>query len=345
MKKQITFLIDYRGVFGSKFNAVPYRSGLDKDKLLSYFIEKEYDARFISYYEVKLPTILNENNIFIHDSIEDKGYKYKSYMEDVIFALELNGAIVIPGYKYIKAHNNKVFMEMLRSSMKDRSIDNLEFDHFGTLDELLNSKKGYDFPLVVKGAEDAQGRQVRLAKNAEDLFLITKKISRIIFFLNELKDRLRSFKYEEYIPESKFRGKFILQQFVPELKNDWKILVFGNRYYILRRGVPPGDFRASGSHHNYGFGSNATPPDGIFNFAKKVYELFNVPYISLDIGYDGKIFFLIEFQFVSFGSSTHLKSDCFYIFSDNIWEENKEQIELEKLYCDAIILHIKKNSL
>jgi len=43
------------------------------------------------------------------------------------------------------------------------------------------------------------------------------------------------------------RSKFIVQEFIPDLSNDWKVLVFWDKYYVLRRKNRPNDFRASGS--------------------------------------------------------------------------------------------------
>ena len=46
MKKKIFFLTDYKNNFGSKHNALPYRSGMDKDLLKKYFKAKGYDCIF-----------------------------------------------------------------------------------------------------------------------------------------------------------------------------------------------------------------------------------------------------------------------------------------------------------
>lgn len=338
----INIICDYRGSFGSKYDSIPYRSGLDKKLLKDYLSKLKFDTRFLFYPEIDFYN-LNKNDFFWHDSIEDIDNHYKTYMEDVIYALELKGFNVIPGHKYIKAHNNKVFMEFLRKLSGNNEINNLNSKHFGCYEEFIEGSSEFIYPAVIKGAEDAQSRKVRLGKNDVSARKFIKEISRTPSYLKEFKEKMREKKYPGYKKESKYRNKFIVQEFLPYLINDWKILIFGDRLYILRRGVPEGDFRASGSHYQYGFGSQSTPPDGIFDYAYTLYEDFNVPYISIDVVFDGVKFYAIEFQFVSFGSSTHLYSDCYFKKNGEIWEPVYEKHDLEYLYVDSISQYIRRN--
>lgn len=331
--KKLIFLTDYKGRFGSKYRAFPYRSGMDKEKLKKYL--DTFNVGFMSYSDVDL-NHLDREPIYIHDSTEDTGYYYKAYMEDVVYGLELAGAKLLPGHRYIKAHNNKVFMELLRSTTSMKSINNLQANHFGTLEEFSTKSEEIKLPAVIKGAGEAQSRQVSLAKDIKTALKNIFKVSRSNDQIAEFKELYRAYKYKGYRKESKYRKKFILQQFVEGLKHDWKVLVFGDIFYILRRGVPEGDFRASGSKFNYGFGSQSTPPEGIFAFARQVKSCFGVPYISLDISWNGSEFFLMEFQFVSFGSSTHYKSDCYFKEDNGKWEQVFEKLDLEFLYAHAI---------
>ena len=340
--RQVIVLTDYKERFGSKYNSNPYRSGLDKEKFKNYFLDNGLQIHFIPYHKVKFTPEFVNNKIFIHDSIEDSGYFYKSYMEDVIYALELMGINILPGFKFIRAHNNKVFMEMLKSGIANANMDHLEFEHFGCFEEFANNTLSRSYPIVIKGAEDAQGRRVRLGYNYSDSCRKVKELSRTKSPSTEFWEIGRAIKHKKYTKESKYRNKFILQKFVPDLKNDWKILIFGERYYILKRGVPEGDFRASGSKYNYGFGSTSEPPKGIFDFAKDIYDQFDVPYISLDIAFSGGTFYLLEFQVVSFGSSTHLKSDCYYLEDDKKWSPFYDSLELEYLYVTSLLGYLKK---
>lgn len=99
MYKKIIVLVDYRGNFGSKYNAVPYNSGFDKGKFKESLNSFGYSVEFCPYWKVSLTQEFIANKIFIHDSIEDTNYKYKSYMEDIIYALEISNAIILPAFK------------------------------------------------------------------------------------------------------------------------------------------------------------------------------------------------------------------------------------------------------
>jgi glutathione synthase/RimK-type ligase-like ATP-grasp enzyme len=344
MATNIIILRDYRKVFGSKYNSVPYRSGLDLELLMNHLVTFGIMAELQDYSDLELNNI-NKRDIYWHDSIEDIGYHYKTYMEDMILAIELAGAKVIPGFKYIRAHNNKVFMESLRKLSKNPDLNNLFSRQYGCFEEIDNQLKIANFPVVVKGSEEAQSRNVYLGKTNNDTRKIIKNITYCMPFIKKVKEYLRVQKYPGYTKESNFRKKFILQQFIPELKNDWKLLIFGDICYILRRGIKEGDFRASGSHHNYGFGSHSSPPDGIFDFAYAIYEFFNVPYISLDVAYDGANFYIIEFQFVSFGTSTHLYSDCYFTKGENGWFAVDNQFDIEYLYARSLYQYLLKGNL
>lgn len=50
------------------------------------------------------------NTSILNTSSEDNGYHYKDYIEDIILGLYLQGAILLPEYKYLRANNNKVYM-------------------------------------------------------------------------------------------------------------------------------------------------------------------------------------------------------------------------------------------
>ena len=112
---KIYILTDYRNIFGSKHNATPYRSGMDKDLLKKYF----WNIWFWSYFLKNILILILEKMNFkdqyvLYTSSEDIGGLYKNYIEDIIYGLHLQGTKLIPDYKYLKAHNNKVFMEILR---------------------------------------------------------------------------------------------------------------------------------------------------------------------------------------------------------------------------------------
>ena len=336
MKQNILALIDYKNSFGSKWNATSYRGGMDKELLKLYFEKYGLSIDFKQFSDIDFNISYPENTIVIYTSSEDIGFHYKDYIEDIVLGLKEKGLTIVPDFKFLRANNNKVFMEMLKGIIFDEKINNLSAQYKGVLEEIGNET--IKFPIVIKEAAGAMSYGVSLANNKKELTKVLKKIARTPNIKNDLKDILRSYKHKSYIKESLYRKKFVLQQFIPNLKSDYKILIFGKRYYIFERPVRKNDFRASGSGNiNYIYGSKVSCPKGIFDFAKDIFIQANVPHLSIDVAYDNQQFYLLEFQAIYFGTVGHVKSDGYYVNENNSWVIIKEKLEIEKVYADSII--------
>lgn len=252
--KYIFLLTDYKGNFGSHWKADPYRSGFDLKLVKNEFNKNGYKIIITSFEEI-FNNNKEINGIVLYTSTEDIGYHYKDFIEDVIYGLEIRGVNIIPSYEYLKATNNKVFMEILgkiRFSKTDTSGSKI----YGTLENLLNDSNKFNFPVVIKKPAGAMSKGVFLANNFKELKLLAAKVSRTPNFFSETKDYLRKFFHKGYRTESRYRKKFITQNFIPNLQNDWKVLIFGDKFFIFSRPVRKNDFRASGSgSDNYSFGS------------------------------------------------------------------------------------------
>jgi glutathione synthase/RimK-type ligase-like ATP-grasp enzyme len=346
--QKIYALIDYKNRFGSKWSSKPYRSGYDKSLLKKYFNKYGYELEFIQFKDVDFKNEFWKNKIVIYTSSEEIGNDYKSYIEDVILGLENAGAKVIPEFKFLRAHNNKVFMEILRDQLLGKELSGISSKLYGTLDELKEDveKEKISFPCVIKKAEGSMSRGVHLAKNRKELLRLAKKITRTRHFFYEIKDKLRRYKYKGYRVESKFQKKIIIQPFIPGLKNDWKILIYGEHYYILKRGIKKNDFRASGSHYNYQAGSKAEFPLHLLNQVEKIYRKLNVPYLSLDFAYDGNRYYIHEIQAIYFGTSV-LDSFCdrYYTKKAGKWILEKKQFDSEEEYVSSLINYLNNKGL
>jgi len=335
--KSVIILKDYKNKFGSKWDSHPYRSGLDKELLKNNFKNNGINCKFASFSRVPPLEELKKGRV-LYTSSEDLGGFYKSFIEDVILNLERAGVRVIPSFDLLRAHNNKVYMELLRQRIGHRWKDNLQSRVFGTLEELEDNLDRVEFPTVIKTFAGALSRGVFKAENPAELRTICRKIARVRFIREDLKDRLRPLKHRGYVRESTHRKKFIVQRFLPGLENDWKILVYGKRLFILTRHVRENDFRASGSHCNYLAGSKSKLPAGILDYAVRIQKTLNVPHLSLDVVQEGKKFELVEFQALYFGTSTVNMSDVYFEKVGNQWRQvPKNNISIEKLYADAVV--------
>ncbi len=273
----------------------------------------------------------------VYQSTEDPYLLYNGYIEDCLLALQEQGAILIPPFKYNRAHHNKVFMELLRSISANEDIKKIHSQAFGAFDEyerFCHSDKAF-FPQVVKLSEGSGSRNVIKINGIKEI----NKVRSLMMhsdFLFWLKDKIKAFmpkRYPYFKPQTNARRKIVVQNFIEGLTCDYKVLVFGQKYYVLQRGVRPGDFRASGSGL---FEFKREISDDFLNFAKKAFDSFNVPFISMDMAQEGKFFYLIEFQFVSFGTYTLEKAKWHFELVDNKWHIIEGDNNLEEEFCLSV---------
>ncbi|WP_438711918.1 ATP-grasp domain-containing protein [Aquimarina muelleri] len=339
---KIIALTDYKGNFGSKHEDIPYRSGMDQNKLTLYFKELQHDLVFVPFSEIDFTSKSYIDTFFIYTSSEDPNYYYKEFIEDIVYALQISGAIAIPHYNFLRANNNKVFMELLREIVLPKQFCKLTTYKFGTYEELLNHIDKISYPIVIKGSEGASGTSVFLSKNKQDLISKVKKVSKTFSAKEYFWELGRTYKHKGYKKDSMYRDKYILQEFIPNLQKDWKVLVFGKRYYILTRYARENDFRASGSKTNYKSGTKSELTDKILDFAKQIFEKLDIPHVSLDIAFDGEKYYLIEMQGLYFGTSIINMSDAYFVHNNEDWIPENNNIELEKVYADCISEHINQ---
>lgn len=340
----IYLLCDYLGRFGSKHDDYPYRSGMDKGKINKYFGDNNYHSIFIPFTEVKFRANEMIGAPVLYTSQEDIGYHYKSYIEDIVYGLELAGARMIPKYKYLRANNNKVFMEILRDQLDNENIKNIKSYYCGTLEEAMDISEYLTYPIVVKGYGGAMGKNVALAKDKVSLKRILKTIAATRNYKEEFKEIVRSIKYEGYKNTSTYRRKFILQEFIPDLNNDWKIYIFGEKIYVFYRPVfKHRGIRASGGgYDNYYYGLNAKFPNDLFDYAYDIYDTLDTPFVSLDIAKDNMQYYLLEYQLVYFGTAGLLKrySSEYFVKHDDSWIHKSNHGDIEKIYVESVIEYL-----
>lgn len=338
--KSIVIICDYKGFFESKQKSDIYRGGMDTDKIIAIFQKEGYNAQKIQLGDLNKISEFPQSSIFLYASSEDHNGLYKSFIEDIVFHWEEKGYSFLPRYAYLKAHNNKVAMELLRLRSNLDEIQTIQSKVFGTLDELENQLDSIQYPAVVKTFAGAMSRGVGKAENKRELISLAKRLSRSNSLKHDAWELLRKIKYGKlYRRESFFRNKFIVQNMIEGLNNDWKVLVYGDKCFVLRRNNRKNDFRASGSGK---FLFEETVPNGILEFAWNVKNHFDVSHISLDIAFDGINFHLIEFQFLYFGTTTLEKSPHFFRRVNNNWILIKEKSVLEEVYALSIIEYLRK---
>ena len=337
--KDLILITDYKNNFGSKWKAKPYRSGFDKSYLAQLFAQNGLNLIIIPAVKVNCSDNFWKDAKVIYTSSEEYGLHYKSYLEDIITALELKGATVIPKSIFLRAHENKVFMEQLRKVLIPSELQTIQAQTVGSMEELnqMLTEKNLLFPTVLKTASGAMSTGVFLAKTETELLKTVKKISSNFNLSKFIKEKIREKKHENYKLESQNQRKFILQPFIKNLTCDWKVLIYGNKLFVLRRNIREKDFRASGSGFNYKAGSESEFPEKYLDFVYQFYKHLDVPNVSLDFAFDGENPYIIEFQAIYFGTSTQFKSKDYYELIDNKWELKQNNFDQESIFVDSII--------
>ena len=213
---KIYLLTDYKGRFGSRHDDSPYRTGMDLQLLKSAFMGNGFEAEFMPFSSVNPGDGSWKGKAVLYTSSEDTGLIYKQYIEDVVLSLSYTGADVIPRFEFLRANNNKVFMELLRDMLPEKLQGNIVSSHYGTMEELPALRDTIEFPVIVKGFNGAMGRNVFLAHNVGELKkTIRRNIAAKSTVRFKVKEYLRQIKHKGYQRDSFYRGRFIIQKFIP----------------------------------------------------------------------------------------------------------------------------------
>lgn len=339
--KNILILLDYRRQFW--LTTIHKEANFDIHKLCDNFRRFGYEVLVKGFSDINLGEDDFKNWFVVYQSTEDPNLYYKSFIDDILFGLTEQGATIIPEYRLFKAHHNKVFMEILRELKGFPEMKLIRSRYYGTFEEYrrwVDSKEAF-FPHVVKKAEGAQSKNVLLIDSRAVAKNRVKKLMSSIGFTFWLKDQIKPFMpktYPNYKRKSHHRYKIIVQNFIDGLEGDFKILVFGEKYYVLYRKVRKNDFRASGSGL---FAYRHDIPDSLLDFTKKVYDLFGMPMISVDVAQKHNRNYLVEFQFVHFGTYTIEKAPHYFVCSDGKWQLIEGQSDLEREFAFCIHKYIE----
>lgn len=333
----ILLLIDYRNQF---YSSTKKRGGsMDLELLKKYFNEQSHVLDIKYFHEIDFRNKNYKNVPVLYQSSEDPSLHYKDYIEDIILGLHYQGAILIPDFFKFRAHHNKVFMEIIRDINNYSPIQKIKSKGFGSLEDFLRYSEQIQLPSVIKPGSGSKSRRVSLARTKEKMIDNIRKISKTPTLTNLKLAILNLFDRKGYKKTSQNRKKFIIQNFIQNLSGDYKILVYSDKYYVLSRKNRTNDFRASGSG-KLSYPKN--PPKELLDYAEKVFRHFDVPFISIDIAKKEDVYYLLEFQFLSFGQYTLEKSKFYFTKKYDKWEKINKQSTLEKQFAESISLYIKK---
>ena len=340
----IYLLTDYKGQHSSKINAIPYKSGMDLhvvERLISKYGHKSKRINFIDITSIDF----SDEDLIVFTSSEEPGFQYKEFVDDFVNLCKLRGLRIFPNPDIILANNNKSFMSMISECLFQKESFRIPTKLICSFTELirLNEENKIQYPIVVKLPRGAMSQNVFLAKNANELYKIYRQNAKKLPLKEQIRELIRTFKYKNYKRHDKYTGRVILQDFIPNLTCDYKVLKFHKYFYLFQRDVRKNDFRASGSGQlNYKYGNECPVPDGIFDKAEQISKMLNVNMLSLDFADNNNTLQLIEYQGIHFGTVGQYRSDICFCYQDGVYVKRPNKLELEELYVNCIIDALEK---
>jgi glutathione synthase/RimK-type ligase-like ATP-grasp enzyme len=276
----------------------------------------------------------------------------RSYIRDVIYFLKLQNNIVIPSYDLLKCHENKGFQELYRKQLGLETLNSL---YISDISEIETS--AVEYPCVLKTIDGSNGTEVFLIHDkkqllhqiksllpGQDLFtaldlfrrkyLRTKKVAKGWPEYDPLEDY---YSYKEYMYKTR---NFIIQKFIPDLEFDFRVLAVFDHFYITKRHVREGDFRASGAKL---FDNNTGDVQNILNFAQTISDRFKHPFLSMDIAVSGEKHYLLEYQALHFGNNVIKLSEGYYQKEKDTWALIRQAPNVNLVLALGLLRFLEKN--
>jgi glutathione synthase/RimK-type ligase-like ATP-grasp enzyme len=343
--KELIILTGRNKFFGQ--TRKPWTS-LDMDAIEAILQRNGFDVKVFDFSDVANHKVQLKNETIFYAFSQRENYR--NYIQDIVYQLSKNNR-VIPSFDLLKCHENKGFQELYKQEIGLHSLRGFYYTSIGEVD-----REKIVFPVVLKTVQGTNGEGVYLLRNSKDFEKVAGQLVENIGIFTQLdllrRKYLRKKKfadypgfsdrkdYEEYKEYIKVETNFILQEYVPDLDFDFRVLVANDRYYVMKRGVKKGDFRASGSKK---FSFNKEPDSKLLEFSREIYQKFDTPFLSIDVLCNEKDYFLGEFQALHFGMSAISKSNGWFGLSEqNDWVFHEEKPEIEKVFAHTLISYLQK---
>ena len=330
---ELVLLTDYRGALRQRQQIW---QSLDVEKLRALLRDRGIATEVHRFEDIAAGAVTLEGRAIHYTSTQDAGYR--PFVDDILFHLAPRNTLV-PRYEIFRAHENKGFQELLRRRL---DLPALPAVYFGNEKGLDGFAENFTYPLVYKATSGYQSTGVQLVRSEAELRALVRRNNRpaglTAYRLKEelKKNVLRDRYHPEMYTDCVRTGGYVLQDFVPGATGDWKVLVYGDHLFVMRRLVRAGDFRASGSGR-FGY---EVPPDAVLDCAAGVLEKLDVPMASLDIlEMDGRCH-LIEFQGLHFGTLTVDNAPWRFEQREGSWVRIEAKADLETEHAHALSLYL-----
>lgn len=344
----IALLVDYRGAFWSSTKNASYFASLDVDRLSRRLESLGHAVEVLEFAALDLTRSDLAGTYVIYTSSEDSGAHYKRFIESKVLGLEMRGAHPIPRLELLLAHHDKTAMEAVRAALLGGTAGQPLARTYGTYEEYERLARPWpSVPVVLKPAQGAGSRGVALLRDEGSAASAARRLMRSSTLREAAFEIAQRARRRNYVPRSLHRSAIVLQEYVPGLRGDYKVLRYGDRYYAIGRTNRPGDFRASGSGLLDYEPERRADLAPLLDAAEIWSDALGSPYCSLDIAYEpsaGVDPHLIEFQCVMFGPAAAENSTGFFRRTDSGWTRTAEECDLELVFAEATSAYVSAHA-
>jgi glutathione synthase/RimK-type ligase-like ATP-grasp enzyme len=320
----VLLVTDYRGLIPQRIMAWDgYNLRIIKEVLEHSGIQ----VQVVGAHELRFDKLQERNKVAaIYASSQEP--RYKQYLQDVIANLYFSGVRLYPELEHMMAHEDKAY-QAIRLTRTD--IGAPRSFVFGDKWQALEFVRNSAYPIVGKSPDGSGSKGVYLLNNKQDA---NRFVKGSMVHRSYKKGRpLIMRAIQRALKPSPSLGLLIFQEFIPNLKGDWKILIWGNAACGAFREIRPKDFRASGS----GRIQYIDVPEAVLEYAYQACVKLRLNWGSLDIGFDGSQCYLFEYQGIHFGLTVAEKSLFFYRRVNGYWNKQVGQIQIEEQMGQIII--------
>lgn len=344
MTGRLLLLVDYRGAFWSAARNMTTTCSMDVPRLRAELTALGHDVEVRQFADLDLSRADLPGTPVFYTSSEDAGAHYKRYIESIVFGLRMRGAVPIPDPELLMAHHDKVTMEALRVVLLAGTAGQPASRTFGNFEEFAARPDAWNqWPAVLKPAAGAGSQGVSLVRDRTEFERRARRLSWTPHLREGLREIYFRLRRPGYARRSMHRGGLVIQEFVPGLTGDYKVLRYGRRFFVLGRRNRPGDFRASGGgllDFDPGSRVDLTP---VLDAALEWSDALGSPFCSLDIAHDPATRpdpALIEFQCVNFGPVTAERSGRHFRLGADGWNTIDGAVDLEQVFAAAASEHV-----
>lgn len=324
-KPHVLLITDFRGLIPQR---IMHWDGYDLDVLQKTLERGGVEAKIIGAHAVSFQEHLTGNRcaaIYASSQMPN----YKQYLQDIIANLHFSGVQLFPGFDHMLAHEDKAF-QALRLQRTDIAAPRSSV--FGDKMHAYEFLAKASYPLVGKTASGYASRGVRLIRDEAEGKAFVKRNMRDRVLQKGRNKLTRA--WQRAVPPDPVLGLVIFQDYVPNLKGDWKVLIWGDKACGLHRENRPNDFRASGS----GRIAFVDVPTDVLDFAYAALAKLDLPWGSLDIAYTDQQCLLLEYQAIHFGLTTAEKGLHYYVrIAPGQWQKHMGRIQIETEMANTVL--------